>query len=546
MKNKLIFSFLITLNIISFDNIIAMDKQVAIVKHCAYCNSTQNLNVCNKCNKIYYCSKRCKERDLPTHRLICNCLPFNQDCIVSGRMGIIDVNFSFEQDNISTYLNYGWSSYIDYQDRLISLKPLTREDKINRLKERICSNLTKSRNLNFYEELLLEIIKYPECLHLLNVLFDNGLNFATDNSKLGTKLIALAIERENSAIVRRLLEHGANPSVSRDLCLSRCALHLAVEQRNVDIVKIILEFRPDLVSFKDFSGRTPLVLLFMSARWQYKKIIAKIAYLLLLNGADAKAEVRSADKVETAIDLARNIGFEDLAYLMENYDLSNPTLRALCLWQVAINKESFDADSFNKLPIELQEEVNSNSIENKYLKFDMYKLKRIIEDPCAIDFLDNLINKGLDPNMPLSYLESPLYIAVEANNTKAVISLLNHGAKVVPTSRVCQSYLANAIKNDNIHIARLLLKNNKEIALEFYKGPFIYDFCGTPLIFLFKNAKLEDKKFIKKMTRLLLKNGANTTYADEKLNMTAADLARQKGFVELAMLIDSNSQQKLI
>jgi len=126
--------------------------------------------------------------------------------------------------------------------------------------------------------------------------------------------------------------------------------------------------------------------------------------------------------------------------------------------------------------------------------------------------IKQLLKNGANPNENITYKKPYIISTIQKNNYESVKAFINHGTKV-NTSDDFGTVLHYAVKNQNIKIVDFLLNNksNPNIQTKFYKGKYFADkkekYGKTPLFISVKNNYYD-------ISKLLIKFGAKTDIKD--------------------------------
>lgn len=161
-------------------------------------------------------------------------------------------------------------------------------------------------------------------------------------------------------------------------------------------------------------------------------------------------------------------------------------------------------------------------------------------DMCA-DIIQECIQNGADPNITDFSGNFPLYLAVGNRAPNVVRVLLKNGAN--PNQNKCgNSALYKAMKAPDINedectsvktgeIVRLLLAHKSNV-----NAHSVHD--ETPLMKLCSSSSLSAEN-IKYFAGLLLYHGIDTTYKASYNGKNAAEIARARGYSEVAKIIEN-------
>jgi hypothetical protein len=145
----------------------------------------------------------------------------------------------------------------------------------------------------------------PNKRELLQFLLDHGADPNTFDDMENTPLIMAARARQFDS-VQLLLKHGANANTRPEF--GETALHWAAHNGDVETIRLLLPRTSD-INTADFSGFTPLMLAVMRQHPQCVQV-------LLENHADVNLEYERNERGETALDLTRANGNQQMAAIL--------------------------------------------------------------------------------------------------------------------------------------------------------------------------------------------------------------------------------------
>jgi ankyrin repeat protein len=229
------------------------------------------------------------------------------------------------------------------------------EQRNENLKER-AFNIIQNKELGSQERkrecsiLLFRVIdRGPQSgyIDVLQYLLEHG---ADPDIKNGVSMLYLAVTTNNIDAVRLLLEFKADPNTQNSL-FKQTPLMQALNLEAFELVELLLNHGAD-PDIPDVHGKTVLMkVLQFPATFKLAKSRKKILYMLLSHGADVTAKDRNG---MTAIDIAKQNGFNDLAEIMGNYP-NVCSLKYLCFNYIHQNSNLF-VDKLNLLPEDLRKD----------------------------------------------------------------------------------------------------------------------------------------------------------------------------------------------
>lgn len=143
---------------------------------------------------------------------------------------------------------------------------------------------------------------------------EKGIPFNADEL---TEALLAAIQREDLALVKLVLDHGADPNHIVNDCWG--ALHIAVEYELFDIIQLLVAHGAD-VNLRNHSGSTPLhiaVDLEGDSAWQTDTTpTTTLTEMLLQLGADPTIRNNAG---KTPLDTARNYDHKAAIALLSSW-----------------------------------------------------------------------------------------------------------------------------------------------------------------------------------------------------------------------------------
>lgn len=219
------------------------------------------------------------------------------------------------------------------------------------------------------------------------------------------------------------------------------ALHFAAFNGDVDTMRMLLEFQPNL-ELKNYDGNTPLI---MAAKGRQHATIK----MLVDAGADVNFRTSTGG---TAAHFAASMGYVDtVRYLVQlGADVMHENCETGTLLHWAAH--SGDTDCIGAMLYEFKIPVDVKDAHGGTALFTALFMKKVE----AVKFL---LEHGADPQMTIEGDKStPLHIAVEHANAECVKLLLCHGASPQAVNAHNETPLSLAKKSENSSMLKELSK----------------------------------------------------------------------------------------
>jgi serine/threonine-protein phosphatase 6 regulatory ankyrin repeat subunit B len=437
-------------------------------------------------------------------------------------------------------------------------------------------------------ELILAVQKND--LVLSDKLLSSGSDTNIQDSK-GKTALMYAATTGDWALVNTLLEYGADPSIEDNdgntalhygldsgdyftaLGLinpslinkankqSSTPLSIALKNKNIEAVELILQFKPHLSS--DAFGRTPLMLALKSYNTKADLAFCKAAIALLLQ---AGAEVHPQDNEgNTALHYAVKTGSKELVQLLINAHACTSILNSKNENAVTLAKKL----NYTAIAILLEETKKEKQawIEETKGTELMYAVKTE-----NIHELKNLLSQCANVNAHDSYGWTALTYAVETKNSKLVDLLLDAGgdprtivfsgsfaenqqnesiieslqkksaelnAPLQQQKKDEQSQLKEVLKKFKFEVEQGKLSQETLIALPLFKNKVLNAQRATPLLYAVKEKKHQ-------VAQQLLEHGADLTAVDSENQDAFAYAYTHKDLETLRVLIKFSSYSRII
>ncbi|WP_039457881.1 ankyrin repeat domain-containing protein [Candidatus Jidaibacter acanthamoebae] len=224
-------------------------------------------------------------------------------------------------------------------------------------------------------------------------------------------LLNIAIGKNSYEIAKLLLDHGINPNI-RDEGSGEASVMMAVCRDNVEMIKLLIKYKADLDLFS-WSGYTPLMFAVSMNRKETIKLLLE---------AGANVNYQNYDK-ETALSLAVQHCYENVAILLKNG--ADPCLGEIFKRTTLLESAATEGD----------EEVINLLINN------------------------NTFFRGTS-------IESAIKQAIAKDYGGVIELLINHKDFIILIPQEAGLLLSDAIKNNNNHAVKVLLKYFKKIGFK--------------------------------------------------------------------------------
>ncbi|MCL9683603.1 ankyrin repeat domain-containing protein [Legionella maioricensis] len=383
---------------------------------------------------------------------------------------LLEVMDVFTQPHIKKmFADYGVTIDTQWPDFILEQAFKDTQEYTKKLcKQRIVREQLNSRlSVTVEEGNLSEMESLLEQYHEPNTISPQGL----------TPLI-LALKRGEQAIVKKLIEAGADPTQS---------MFIAIKEQDGELVKALLQYPIDISS--SFEGYN---LLEYSHQYGNEEIIEEM-YLFLQFREDI-CKKRIARIKEDPSNTGRQQAIESLKKF--EVDISEE-IEPLILFEKRL-KEFLFLDS---IPLPLSKEQAEQEIEGRPLLF-------VAIDNARDDLVEAALEAGADPDVRLENGYTPLCIAVENNSCELMKRLISAGAGVGQDSEYCNSPLAIAVINGHKKAAKILIDAGAE--------PNGVTIEGINLITL----AIQNRDVA--MVNLLLKKGASLSQQDKNIMLLNA------------------------
>ncbi|XP_057328463.1 putative ankyrin repeat protein RF_0381 [Microplitis mediator] len=320
----------------------------------------------------------------------------------------------------------------------------------------------------------------------IDYLLDNRVD-VNDVTRCGAAL-HLAVHQKNIKLIKKLVDAGADINVT-SLDNNFTPLHLAVDGNDIELVKFLINQGANVNVKVACSQRTPLEIAVSQSN-------DALIDLLLSNNADTNL---SKNSNETALHLA--VKLENLTLIKTlveagaDLNAHSPAYKVTPLY-LAIDQNHYGIAEFlitqgadvnyifdikgnctllhiavrNKNENMIEFLLNNNANVNINVKYCQTTLNIAIEQR-NLKLIKKLIDAGGDVNLfSLKSNLAPLHTAVKQNNYEAAEFLINHGADVNVINNIIKAQglydftpLHIAVKNNNENIIELLMDKKADV-----------------------------------------------------------------------------------
>ncbi|XP_057329207.1 putative ankyrin repeat protein RF_0381 [Microplitis mediator] len=260
-----------------------------------------------------------------------------------------------------------------------------------------------------------------------------------------------AAEMNRVDMMKVFLDHHFDKDDATDEGIT--ALHIAVINKNVDLVKTLLSWNVNVnvkAMYYNLRGYTPLHMAVVENSLEIIKL------LLDTKGIDIRA---TNGNRETALHIATRKQFRDI-------------IEYLLKFHVDINAKSGLPSQNGYTPLHIAAEKKNNKIINILLRHgaDINAVTdkgeygiHIAVHARDVDVIQNFLSHGVDIDLKSKDGTSPLHIAVSNEDYRVVVFLLTKGANIdLKTTRGSKA-LDIAIECDNLDLTRILLNAGADI-----------------------------------------------------------------------------------
>lgn len=406
-----------------------------------------------------------------------------------------------------------WKEYTEHfldknQDKIVDYIKNENVDRLGTiLKEGLISPNQEIDNEYGYpgEELtLLHIAALEGSPNIVGLLIKAGGDIERKTKNNKTPLI-YASQYKRTEVVKKLIRNGAD--VNAEDIFGCTPLIGSANCKDTDSIKLLVENGADC-EIKDEDGKTPLLYFCSSNHNESESQIDTLRYLF-----DSRKRINEIDKK------------------------GNTPLHKAC---ASCNKKIIDFLLKNGAKVNMQNDSGYTPlmevVKSIYFKDGKEKRKKIFK------IVKELLKRGSDPNVEDSYGEDAFELALESNNYKVALLLLEGGYGENFFKRKFKKVFGGFDKNNRIYIElskeTLLIKTTRMGRLKAMKkvieigGVDINtsdEVWGTPLVIATANG---DRRIVK----YLLENGARVNVKAAR-NNTPLILAARKGYYRIAEML---------
>lgn len=348
------------------------------------------------------------------------------------------------------------------------------------------------------------------------------------------KLLFVAAEFNEIAAVEYILTKGVSKSIKNEI--GNSILHIGASNGSMDIVSYSIEELTIEIESKNNKGTTPLMLAVHSNKLDVVRYLiehgAKInevdnnghnalfyvvdnnrnMFQLLLNaGADISQEAN--DKATLLINAAKNKNFEIIRYLLENEanihakdDLGYTAFQYLIS---PYNRNESLIDMF----LAKGADINSTDISGKsmmYYAIDREHIQKVKSLRAKGAYCDVYDERGYRPRV---------------DDRDVILFIIENGANINALDSRHDSYLCNAVYNNDLELAHFLIDNGIDVNTECY-------FEEPSLI-----KAIEDDNVV--LVKFLVDNGADVN-AEGYFKKNVMDYAEKRANPEIITYLESH------
>jgi ankyrin repeat protein len=299
----------------------------------------------------------------------------------------------------------------------------------------------------------------------------------------GNTMLMIACQSKNLAIVKTLLEMGAQGTINKQNAVGDTALHIACKNGYAAIASVLVLNGADL-TIKNVLGKTPIEVCddpALKAKLELHLANVKKMFEFVKNNRtqDLRQLLKTFRGVnlvdlttgDTPLHIACQLGNKDIALLLLQAG-ANPALKN------NNDQTPFDLVENEQLKSNLQDQYDLtqflfDAVENDSLPEIEHILDRLPKNQVSI-----LVNSRTNPESA-EQGETPLHIAVKTGNKEITKFLLDKGADVNVGDKYEATPLHFACRNGDGYIARMLVEFGGDLTIKAIDGRTPLDACKT-------------------------------------------------------------------
>ncbi len=329
-------------------------------------------------------------------------------------------------------------------------------------------------------------------------------NILLGYSKMQKANFVLAVKLGKIDIITRMIADNLVDINFQDN-IGITAIIFAAKNNNFEMVKFLLKNDAN-INFQDNFGINALMYAVKNNNFEMVKLLA------YSDNHD------SEDDSEVYIEIEDNLGNTALMYAVKNNNLD-----IVDFLVVEMGAEINLKNKYGQTVLQLAANSNTNMI--KMLLGIAQRLEvRDMDSNNIIEVLYlKLLNSGIDLNFKDKYGETPLYRAVDNNNSNIVKFLIENGANVDLKSQNDRTPLIRAVEKNNYQLVRYLIRKGANVDLQNQYGITALNLAVRYNLF--------------RIVRLLIRKGANINLEDNTDKLTPIQLAVKLGKLKMVQLL---------
>ncbi|XP_057319018.1 ankyrin-3-like isoform X2 [Microplitis mediator] len=420
-------------------------------------------------------------------------------------------------------------------------EPPSKKTKYSKLRNKIPE---EEMDIDIEPELTLPVAIKNEDIKAIDYLLNKKVD-VNITQKSSPPALHLAVQTKNLEIIKKLVDHKADIGIIYE---NKTALHLAVEQGNKAMVEILLKPKKNKskVNKRAKDHPTPLTAAIKSGNFE-------IFQLLINSGAYIKKIIREDTPLHYT---AKNNAVEIAEYLIDqgakinickksdssSFYLYAPLHVAIVygsfeVAQLLINKQAsvHAKTDCGKKPLDLAirkgDDIHFNC-SHKWSDFHQYTPLHVAIQRESVKVAKFLISKGADVNICGKNGESPLTFAIQQGNSELFHLLLDARAEINGCpNKVLPLHQAVAVNNS--YVTKFLLERKVDVNAICKCPVSKYSDC-TPLHLAVSTENLE-------IINLLLKHKADVNISTEKLGSTIGIAVDQNNYELYELLLKAGA-----